>query len=116
MPKTKAQLEQELQEARETIERYYNQILEMQKAAAIGIEADPRYKQALGDAEAARQERDMYKGLYDKLTAKGQPGRPVKIPPEVKQQIREKRSQGESIRALAREFGVSIATVQRAIT
>jgi len=116
MPKTKAQLEQELQEARETIERYYNQILELQKAAAVGIEADPRFKQAQQDAEAARQERDLYKGLYNELaekTRKRPMGRPVTISDAIRAEVLSLHAGGASVRAIAEQTGVSRSSVQR---
>lgn len=119
--KTKAQLEADLKEARETIELQYRQIQQLQQQVQGGVEASPVYRQALQDAEAARADADMWRGLYEALEEKHRKppakkkGRPITVTEGMKQEIREKHSQGASIRQLAKEYGVAIASVQRAI-
>lgn len=118
--KTKAELQVELDETRETVQRYYDRIRELEGCMAEGVEKSSVYQQALRDAEAARSDAAMWRELYESLEAKqNKPpvkmGRPVKVTDSMRQEIRDKRSQGASIRDLAREYGVAIASIQRAI-
>lgn len=120
MQKTKAQLEEDLQQANEVIQYQHEQIQKLQSQVQGGVDASPVYQQALRDAEAARSDAAMWRELYESLEAKhakppAKMGRPVKVTESMRQEIRDKRSQGASIRDLAREYGVAIASIQRAI-
>lgn len=60
----------------------------------------------------AEMERDLLKAGFSRAKAEGKKlGRPSRIAPEARRAIIEKKNNGTSVSALAREYGVSRATI-----
>ncbi|OSX81695.1 hypothetical protein B9L20_27345 [Serratia marcescens] len=63
-------------------------------------------------AAVAEMERDLLKAGFSRAKAEGKKlGRPSRIAPEASRAIIEKKNNGTSVSALAREYGVSRATI-----
>ncbi|CCJ93896.1 putative resolvase [Cronobacter malonaticus 681] len=63
-------------------------------------------------AAVAEMERDLLKAGFSRAKAEGKKlGRPSRIAPEAGRAIIEKKNNGTSVSALAREYGVSRATI-----
>ena len=112
-------LERKYLEAVATIERQQAEITRLTRQNESSLESSPMYKQAMEDLAMMRDERDMYKDLYGEMLRKEQnrvkPGRKNVLSPEQMEEIRQKRNEGETLRGIAAEYGVSLATVQRTL-
>lgn len=112
-------LERKYLEAVATIERQQAEITRLTRQNESSLESSPMYKQAMEDLAMMRDERDMYKDLYGVMLRKEQnrvkPGRKNVLSPEQMEEIRQKRNEGETLRGIAAEYGVSLATIQRSL-
>ena len=125
MPKvTKAELEERNRALDQALQSALDEIAGLKRQINEGVAANPQYQQALKDAEAARQDAEMWRGMYDKLAEKvntppeppkaAKAGRPIyKVFPETREAILQDRHDGLSLRAIAKKYGLSLRTIQK---
>lgn len=140
--KTKAELEQDVRERDAAIEAMHRQLQQLQQQLASGVESSAMYRQALNDAESARKDAEMWRGLYEDLQTKQEEnksgmtpeqlhnlrfvyaqfpkpankrGRKNKLTSQEMEEVKQLREQGISLRKIALQFDCSLATVQRTL-
>ena len=135
--KTNAQWQEEINDIIKQRDFWCNKYNELLDQLTKGLEQTPAYQQMQIDLRNTQADRDMYKNLCDGLerqlmdlrqqsaeeqteqhTEQGSPllknprmGRPQIYGSELREEIRQRRGEGYSLRAIARCYNVSLATV-----
>jgi len=115
-----ARLKRELAEARQAADNYQRENADLKKQIESGLENTGIYKQYMQDLQALREEKEMYKSLYENLAAKtekpkGKPGRKNKLSLQEMDEVKQLRQEGVSLRKIALQYDCSLATIQRCL-